>query len=319
MVFQWTRCLGYLAAGMTALSMAACGSSSVESALHPSRIIAFGDGQSDIGQSGSRFTVNGVDSISNWTEQVVSDFGHQITPVAQGGLSYAQGNSRIVLTPDAAGDASTPTLATQIDSFLGSDQFGDSDLVLISSGTSDIIVLANAARADQLSREDAYAQAREAGEALTTQVQRLMASGAQHIAVIGTYNIGESIWARAIEDQELLRELSRQFNEGFKISMHEEGYGNEALYLDFEYYINNIVNGPRFFGIDDIDNPVCTSIDPGAGIGIGPGQVSSALCDTTTLVSSELDRFTFADAVYLTPTVHRQFGSWAYHRIRDRW
>ncbi|PAT43456.1 SGNH/GDSL hydrolase family protein [Vandammella animalimorsus] len=320
MAYQWRRCIAPLAAGITAVALSACGSSStVESALTPSRIIAFGDGHSDLGQRGSSYTVNGTGGISNWSEQVARDYGLSLKPSAQGGLSFAQGNARVSAKPDAAGEASTPTLAEQIDAFLAAQQFGQTDLVLVSGGTADIIVQARAALAGQITREAAGQQVRLAGQALTEQVQRLLANGAQHVAIIGSYDLGTSVWARNLQEQAFLRDLTRQFNEGFKVSMHAQGFGNRALYVDFEYYLNNITTGPQYFGIEHIDRPVCTSVDAGAGIGIGAGQVNSALCNSTTLVSPQVERYGFADAIYLTPTVHQQFGSWAYGRIRERW
>ncbi len=64
---------------------------------------------------------------------------------------------------------------------------------------------------------------------------------------------------------------------------------------------------------------VCTSVDPGPGIGIGNGQVNSALCDTTTLRSTDYNRFMFADAIYPTPQSHRRFGQYAFDNIHARW
>ena len=97
--------------------MAACGSSTTESAITPDRFIAFGDAYSDVGQKGSRYTVNNG-TVNNWTLQVADRYGKTLTSASAGGLSYAQGNARLAATPDAAGDASTPTIAAQVDAFL---------------------------------------------------------------------------------------------------------------------------------------------------------------------------------------------------------
>jgi len=88
-----------LAACASAAVLSACGSSTIESALAPSRFIAFGDGLSDLGQSGSRYTVN--DSTVNvWTQQVATSYGGTLVTQASGGNSYARGHARIVGTPD---------------------------------------------------------------------------------------------------------------------------------------------------------------------------------------------------------------------------
>lgn len=320
MAFPWSRRMALAATACAALvGLSACGSDEVVSALQPTRIISFGDGQSDIGQSGVRYTVSGTPDLLNWTEQVAKEYGMTIAPASQSGLSYAQGNARIVLKPDAAGNASTPTMAEQIDAFLASQSIGEDDLILVGGGTSDLIAIARSAFDGAISREDALASAAEQGQAMATQVLRLVERGAEHVAIIGSYNLGESLWAIELDEKTFLADLSRKFNESFKIAMDKTGFGNSALYIDLEYYINNIVNGPQYFGIEFIDTMLCNSVDAGAGIGIGAGRVNSALCDTSTVVSDRYTRYGFADAVYFTPTVHRHFGSWAAGRIRERW
>jgi AICAR transformylase/IMP cyclohydrolase PurH len=66
-------------------------------------------------------------------------------------------------------------------------------------------------------------------------------------------------------------------------------------------------------------NSVCYAFD-GQAIGIGAGQVNSALCTSSTLLSgANATSFVFADSVYLTPSAQRQFGTYAYDRLRSRW
>ena len=109
MAANWMRRTALVAACASALLLAACGSSTTESAITPDRFIAFGDAYSDIGQKGSRYTVNN-DTVNNWTLQLASHYQKTLAPVSTGGLSYAQGNARIAAQPDAAGDATIPTI-----------------------------------------------------------------------------------------------------------------------------------------------------------------------------------------------------------------
>ena len=95
MAANWMRRTALVAACASAALLAACGSSTTESAITPDRFIAFGDGFSDVGQKGSRYTVNNG-SVNNWTLQLASHYQKTLTPVSSGGLSYAQGNARIV-------------------------------------------------------------------------------------------------------------------------------------------------------------------------------------------------------------------------------
>ena len=71
----------------------------------------------DLGQGGSRYTVNDG-SVNIWTQHVAASFGVPLAPAAAGGTSYATGNARVNAKPDAAGSSATPTVTEQIDSFL---------------------------------------------------------------------------------------------------------------------------------------------------------------------------------------------------------
>ena len=66
---HWMRRALLALASVSALLTAACGSGTIESQLQPSRIVVFGDGFSDLGQGGTRYTVNDG-GINIWTQQV---------------------------------------------------------------------------------------------------------------------------------------------------------------------------------------------------------------------------------------------------------
>jgi phospholipase/lecithinase/hemolysin len=96
-------------------------------------------------------------------------------------------------------------------------------------------------------------------------------------------------------------------------------FGDTVLYVDAALYFNNQTgdSGGNFANRTDL---VCTSVDPGPGIGTGNGQVNSSLCTTSTLVAgADYAQFVFADRVYPTPRAHQLFGEYARDRIRDRW
>src|SRR5262245_31265312 len=139
MATQWLRRAVRLAACAPALLLAACGGSTIESQLTPSRLVAFGDGFADLGQNGARYTINDG-STNNWTATVASNFGRPLAPSVSGGLSRATGNARVAATPDAAGNAATPTVAAQVDAFLAGDRPAASDLVILNAGVADVIV-----------------------------------------------------------------------------------------------------------------------------------------------------------------------------------
>jgi len=306
-----------LAATCAAMLTAGCGSSTTESAFTPTRLLAFGDGFADIGQKGSSYTINDG-TANNWTLQIAAHYGLTLQPVSAGGLSYAQGNARISATPDAAGDANTPTLVRQIDTFLGQGQFQSGDLVLLGAGIADLISGMARVTAGEYSVEQYLAEARAAGEAMAGQVRRLSDSGAQNILVTGSYDLARTPWAKAIHQQDLLSEASRQFNDGLLVNIAD--LNKTVAFVDAAYYVNLFEGVAGGYGFSHVDNPACTSIDPGAGIGIGAGEVNSALCTPDTLATdADSERYLFADKIYLTPAAQRQFGNYAYDRLRVRW
>jgi phospholipase/lecithinase/hemolysin len=297
--------------------LAACGSSTTESAITPDRFIAFGDAYSDIGQKGSRYTVNN-DTVNNWTLQLASHYQKTLAPVSAGGLSYAQGNARIAAQPDAAGDATTPTITAQIDRFLASQTFAPNDIVLLNGGISDLIVGMAAVRAGTLSAADYVAQARQNGKDLAAQILRLVNAGAPHVVVSGSYDLGKTPWAIAIGQETLLSEASSRFNEALLVAIND--LGAHVLYIDSAYYVNLYTSAPSSFSFSYPKTAVCTSVDAGNGIGTGTGQVNSALCTPSTLLAGgDVNLYVFADNVYLSPSAHRQLGTYAYDKLRARW
>ena len=135
MAANWMRRTVLVAACASAALLAACGSSTTESAITPARFIGFGDANSNVGQTGTRYTVNDA-SVNNWALQVASRYGKPLAPASASGTSYAIGNARIKAKPDAAGNVATPTVTEQIDTFLASGSFAAQDVVILSGGIS---------------------------------------------------------------------------------------------------------------------------------------------------------------------------------------
>ena len=314
MTAHWMRRTTLAVACAAAALLSACGSSSIESALTPERLVAFGDGYSAAGER--RYTVNNG-SINNWTLQLL-DYYQRAGHTPSGLVNLAEGNARLSAHPDAAGQTSTRTVTEQIDQFLAKQTLGTNDIVLINAGISDLIVDMAAVQAGTLSREQFTAQARQHGQALAAQVRRVVAAGGNHVAVSGTYDLGRTPWAAAIGQQDLLSQASSQFNQGLLVAVND--LSAHVLYLDVAYYVNLYTSTPASFSFSNATTPVCTSVDTGNGIGIGTGQINSSLCNATTLVSgADADRYVFADAVYLTPSAQRQLGLYAYDKLRARW
>ena len=315
MAMHWMR-RAWLLAAASALLLSACGGgSTVTSRLSPSRVIAFGDAMADVGQDGARYTVNDG-SLNNWVQYVASEYGQAITPSSQGGLDYAWGNARFAATPDAAGVASTPTVKQQIDQFLATHTIDSNDLVIVSAGTADVITQVRASIEGSQTSDQAIANAGQAGNDMADQVKRLVAAGAQHVLISGPYDLGRSPWAIQLGSDALLHSASSEFNNRLLVSLVD--YGSTVLYVDAALYFNQQTSSSS--QVSNYTAPVCTSIDPGPGIGTGPGQLNSHLCSTGTLVPGvDYNNFLFADLVYPTPRGHTLFGDYAFGRIRERW
>jgi phospholipase/lecithinase/hemolysin len=304
-------------ASASALLVVGCGSGTIESQLQPSRIVAFGDGFSDVGQAGSRYTVNDG-SVNIWAHQVAASFGVPLTPVATGGTSYATGNVRINSKPDAAGSSATPTVTEQIDQFLAANAIATNDLMIIGGGVGDIVAEAAAVASGAQTSEQMVANVKQAGRDLGGQVRRLVQAGAAHVVVVGPYDLGKSPWATATGQISLLSEASGRFNEQLLLSIVD--LGANVLYVDAALLFNLMVSSPPSYDLTNATDPVCTSVDAGPGIGTGAGQVNSALCNTSTLVAgADYTHYLFADRIYPTPQGHRKFGEHAHDRIRARW
>ena len=314
MAANWMRRTALVAACASAALLAACGSSSIESALKPEQLITFGDGYSFVREQ--RYTVNNG-TVNNWTLQLLDHY--QKSGSATGGLvSFAEGNTRIAQHHDAAGNATTPTITEQVDRFLAMGTPKPNDLLLLNGGISDLIVGMAAVRAGTQTPDQFVANARLNGQALAAQVRRLVAAGASHIAVTGTYDLGKTPWAKSIGQEALLSQASSRFNESLLVAIND--LSQHVLYVDAAYYVNLYESTPSSFSFNNATTPVCTSVDAGNGIGIGQGQVNSALCTSATLLpDADADRYVFADAVYLTPSAHRQLGTYAYDKLRARW
>lgn len=277
-----------VAAGML---VSACGSGTTFEPLAPTRVISFGDGLSDLGQTGSRFTVNDG-SVNIWVERVAFNYGKAITASTSGGLGFARGGSRV--------DTGANAISDQITSFLAANTIGASDLIMIDAGVSELAALAVATPADA-----ALAAAADiAGKALATQVRRLTAAGATHVVIGNALDLGKTPFATAASRSAAFTAATRAFNDSLKIALADVSTG--VLLVDNEAYISLLYNSPATLGTGGIATAAaCT------------GAVTA--CTGTANVVSNYNVYLFADDRHLTPNAHRLVGDNAYSKIKTRW
>ena len=113
MTSKWLRRTMVLAACASAALLTACGSSTVDSAVTPTRIVSFGDALSDVGYAGKRYTIN--DGSTNiWAQQFAASYGRTLETSSAGGAGYARGNARLALTPACGLAGWSPRPALQL-------------------------------------------------------------------------------------------------------------------------------------------------------------------------------------------------------------
>ena len=322
MAFQWTRRVLLALAPAALLALAACDSSTIESQFRPTRVVAFGDALSDMGQVGNEpHTID--NSTDVWVNFLARSYGVQtpLKPAAAGGTVYATTNARVTAKPDAAGNAATPTIKEQIDTFLAGQAFGPNDLVIMQGGISDLIVHIQAHRAGTLSRAQLLAAVRQTGLDFAAQARRVVAAGAQHVLIVGMYDLAVTPWGIGTGIQSVVSEASRTFNDTVLVELVTEG--QHMLFIDTALLYNLMVNNPTGYAFDSVTAPVCTSLDPGPGIGIGTNQVSARQCTSanpaTIVAGANVSRYLWADPVYPTSSGHSRLAEYAYSRVIQRW
>lgn len=308
--------LGFLLMSLCAATLlASCGAGTTFQPLVPSRFIVFGDGLSDVGQTGTLYTVNDGTLNNVWVTKLSASFGITTTAQLSGGLGYARGNARVSQKPDAKGVTATLTITEQIDAFLATNTLGVNDVVLLQGGLSDIYTQALAYKAGTITSTQLLANVEQAGKDLAAQARRLASAGGKHVVVIGSYDFTKTPYATAFADDTLLASVSLKFNDTLLINMLD--LGNSVLFIDVAYEVNLLFNNPASYGLTttmatttsvaEIKKAVCTTPD-------------ASTCTTSTVLPGVVyTQYLFADDRHLTPTGHSNVADYAYIRIKNRW
>jgi len=309
MAFQWMRRVLLALAPAALLALAACDSSTIESQFRPTRLVAFGDALSDMGQTGPapdgrRHMIDNSDRL--WLKQVAGSY--QVASVAAarwGGSVYATGNARINAHPDAVGNAGTPTIKEQIDAFLSAGGPTENDLITLQGGISDVIYQVQAHRSGAITREQLLANVRQAGLDFAAQARRLRGAGAKHIVLVGMYDLSVTPWGISTQLQPLVSEASRTFNETVLVDLVQQG--DTMLFVDTALLFNLMVNNRAAYGFDNVTEAAC-------------GQVSAYQCTTANLpAGANPDKYLWADSFYPTAAAHARLAEFVYTRVSTRW
>lgn len=210
------RLMGACALVLASL-LSACGGTSstvnplstkVNPNISNARVIAFGDGFSDVGAGGFRYTVDDASAGGSMTvaERFAFIYGFTtMSPITTtqalpgGAYSYAQGEARVsAAVTNGSGVAASP-LTDQVTQFLTNNTPGDNDLIIITAGTRDIIFNAKQYFANALTADQAKANVAQAAVDLANIVQRLTSAGAKHVLVVAPFNVARMPWVFATE------------------------------------------------------------------------------------------------------------------------
>ena len=274
--FSVPRLIGLCALAMSCLLAGCGGASSTVNPLQAQRVVALGDAFSDVGNAsltslGGRFTINGDGSVpanslttpTTIAEAIANFYGLWTTaPTARkmtagaypaltvpttGLVSYAVGNAMInpsasVWSADAAATfrdglgGTDASLGTQVTRFLADGGPLESDMIVVTAGTRDLLALAvrylgrtgNATKkadevtawtppanlVDKLGGSLTQTQVNAQLDALTaemvSQIDRLLAAGAKHVLVLEPMNLSRTPWGLSLDAASVvfLRSLS---------------------------------------------------------------------------------------------------------------
>lgn len=300
---SWTRRASLALAASAVALLAACGDGNVVSDLKPTRFITVGDSFADVGQTGSKFTVN--DGSATWVQQLAANYNQAVTPAAQGGWGYAQGYARVD-SADTSSGADTPSVKQQLDQLLARTTMQDGDVMMLNGGMYDIVA---AVEANGIS-DAATVAAQNAGKALAAQVRRVVDAGAKHVVVTGVQNVGLTPWAVRRGQQSAIEKLAVAFND--QLLIHIADLGATVLYFDSALFFNLINNKPGNYSVDNEKDPVCTTPD-------------ARTCTPNTVVPGvDYNRYMYADLFNFTPKIQRNFvdrnyGENVYDKFKNRW
>jgi outer membrane lipase/esterase len=273
--------------------LAACGSGNTNEPFVPtpesSRFVSFGDGLSDLGQTGGRFTVNDG-TVNIWVDQLAARYGLPVKASANGGLGYALGGARV--------NDGTNSIANQITTHLAAGAISSKDLLIVDAGVSELAALALANPTDDNALN---AAADAAGRALAEQVKRLPAAGGKQVVIANALDMGKTPFATSQNRAAALTAATRAFNDGLKIGL--ANVTNSVLLIDNEAFVNALYG------------TTATTENTTAAC---PSNLATTAC-TAANANANYGAFLFADDRHLSPNAHRSVGENAYNLIRSRW
>jgi outer membrane lipase/esterase len=316
-IVRWT---GRLAAAALAVAvLASCGGGTQVQAFKPTRILAFGDELSTLGNDGRKYTINAfkiidpstspptestteLDCTRNpiWIQTVATAFGLTFDNC----LGAATVPSGQVL---AAPGAKAADFAGQIAAVQGASP-NHSDIAIAMFGMNDILEIY--ANYPSLSRTQLLDQARARGTALAQQVNALASAGTPVVIVtmpdlgLTPFALSENVTSGDPGRAQLLTDLSTAFNNQMSVALINDGRLIGLVYSDIE--MQSEVKFPLAYGYLNVIDSACLPTAP------------LPTCTTTTVQSDVTPtNYLWADSLMPGPNFHGRLGSLASFRARN--
>ncbi|MDE2147084.1 MAG: esterase [Burkholderiales bacterium] len=288
--------------------LAACGGGTSQNRLFvPSRLVVLGDETSVITPTGTKYSVNGLDSSGNvdctqqpiWVQSLAANYGltfNECNPqsLAVTALMLAQPGAQVA------------DVAAQVAAQVAAGGFRPGDLATVLAGTNDILQLY--AQFPGRSVADLSAEAGARGKQLALVVNSLVNLGVKVVVSdlpdvgLTPYAIAQQALDPLVDRAAVLSQLTTAFNQQLGVNIVLDGrfVGLVQAQLQFQA----IARFPSGFGLSDIVTPICTVALPN--------------CSTATLIpNATTTGYLWADDTHLSPAGQSQLASLAIARARN--
>lgn len=292
--------------------VAACGGGTQVEKFEPARILALGDENSVLEDSGDhnarKYTVNHFTAATPpvrdcrtwtiWVQYLAVSLGRIFPQCNYGTGAVADPPSRIYAQPGAT----VAGIDAQIAAHGGLARFGDSDLVTVFVGANDVFELF--AQLDALGREGVIEEAEARGDALAAKINSIVDTGARALVLLVPDQglTPEAIAAETARagSQQLLTDLSKRFNARLRFSIIQDGH-RIGLYAANDLVLS-LVQNVGFNTLANVNAAVC---DPAKAPDVRD-------CTNNTLVTDgNATTWLWADARHLSPAGHSLLGQGA--------
>lgn len=298
-----------LAAALTAVLLVACGGGTSQiDAFEAQHVVAFGDELSVLTPEGHKYIVNRLDD-SDVVDCTLNPIWVQ-SLAATYGFVFAECNPENVVAPKAvmraAAGARVADLAAQIDAQLAGDGVGNDTLVTVLIGANDVIDLYG--DYPNTGRSTLLAEATRRGEAIATQVNRLVSAGARVIVAtvpdmgLTPYALAEKAANADIDRADLITDLTTALNTGLRTTVLNDGrYVGLAL---ADEMVQAMAKVPSAFGVGNIKDGACA--------------VTLPTCTDATMVSgADATTWLWADALRMGFNAQNRLSILAISRARN--